>query len=126
MGDYQRLGVWQDAHQLVLSVYRSTSGFPAAERYVLTSQIRRVAISIAANIAEGCGRNRDGEFAQFIGIALGSANELDYLLAVARDLGFIDHATSGSCSIALASIRSRLAALQRRLRSAPEKPRLKR
>jgi four helix bundle protein len=97
MGDYQRLGVWQDAHQLVLSVYRSTSGFPAAERYVLTSQIRRVAISIAANIAEGCGRNRDGEWAKFIGIALGSANELDYLPAVPRDLGFLDQATFGSC-----------------------------
>jgi four helix bundle protein len=101
----------------VVAVYSATSNFPDAERYGLTCQLRRAVMSIPTNIAEGCGRNRDGEFARFIGIALGSANELDYLLAVSRDLGFIDQAGHESCSTALASIRNRLATLQRRLRS---------
>jgi len=122
MGDYRKLDVWRDAHELVLAVYSATGGFPDTERYGLTSQLRRAVMSIPTNIAEGCGRNGDSEFARFVGIALGSANELDYLLTVSQDLGIINQATFTSCTTALTSIRNRLATLQRRLRSATQKP----
>ena len=85
--------VWERAHQLTLQVCRVTNGFPREELYGLTSQARRCSASIAANIAEGCGRRGNGEFHRFPQIAPGSASELDYQLLLARDLGFLeDHA----------------------------------
>ena len=84
--DFRDLQVWQKAHQLTLMVYRLTASFPRDERYGLTSQLRRSSSSIAANLAEGCGRNGDAELARFCSIAMGSASELDYHLLLARDL----------------------------------------
>ena len=84
--DFRDLQVWQKAHQLTLTVYRLTASFPGDERYGLTSQLRRSSSSIAANLAEGCGRNGDAELARFCSIAMGSASELDYHLLLARDL----------------------------------------
>jgi four helix bundle protein len=81
--------VWQKAHQLTLAIYRITGNFPRSEMYGLTSQIRRAASSIGANLAEGCGRSGDPEFARFCSIAMGSASELDYHLLLARDLKFL-------------------------------------
>src|SRR3954471_2915302 len=89
MGDFRNLRVWQRAHQLTLEVYGETRAFPKEERYRLTSQLRRAATSIPANIAEGCGRNGDAELARFLTIAKGSANELDYFLLLAHDLGYL-------------------------------------
>jgi len=89
MGDFRNLRVWQRAHQLTLEVYGETSGFPKEERYRLTNQLRRAAASVPANIAEGCGRNGDVELARFLTIAKGSASELDYLLLLAHDLGYL-------------------------------------
>jgi four helix bundle protein len=74
---------------LTLAAYKSTQGFPKEERFGLTSQIRRSAASIPANLAEGCGRRSDGEIARFIQIAMGSGAELSYHLLLARDLGFL-------------------------------------
>ena len=88
MKDFRTLTVWQEAHQLTLSIYRVTKNFPKDELYGLTSQMRRCSASIAANIAEGCGRRGNAEFARFLQIASGSASELDYHLLLARDLGF--------------------------------------
>lgn len=85
MGDYQKLEVWKAAHRLTLGIYRGTAAFPASERFGITSQLRRAAASIAANIAEGCGRNSDNELARFLRISLGSANEVEYFLLLARD-----------------------------------------
>lgn len=90
MKDFRDLKVWDGAHQLTLRIYRVTSRFPAKERYGLISQIRRAAASIPANIAEGCGREGDAEFARFLQISMGSASELEYHLLLARDLGFLD------------------------------------
>ena len=87
MGDYQKLDVWTLARTLAGSVYHLTTQFPADERFGLTSQIRRAAVSIMSNIAEGCGRNRDTELARFTWIALGSATELESHLILAADLG---------------------------------------
>ena len=84
--DFRDLQVWQKAHQLTLMVYRLTASFPRDERYGLTSQLRRSSSSIAANLAEGCGRNGDAELARFCSIAMGSASELEYHLLLARDL----------------------------------------
>ena len=90
MKDFRQLHVWQKAHQLVLAVYRLTASFPRDELYGLTTQLRRSSASIAANLAEGCGRNGDAELARFCSIAMGSASELDYHLLLARDLKLIN------------------------------------
>jgi four helix bundle protein len=89
MKDFRQLQVWQKSHQLTLAVYRITASFPREETYGLTAQIRRSASSIPANIAEGCGRDGDGELAHFCSIARGSASELEYHLLLANDLEFI-------------------------------------
>ncbi len=77
MKDFRDLRVWEIAHRLTLEIYRTTSQFPREELYGLTSQMRRCSVSIAANIAEGCGKKGDGEFQRFLGIASGSASELE-------------------------------------------------
>lgn len=89
MKDFRRLEVWQKAHALTISIYKATTAFPNEERYGLTSQIRRCAVSIEANIAEGCGRGTDLDFRKFLHMALGSASELDCELLLVRDLGFL-------------------------------------
>ena len=90
MQDYANLKVWQKAHRLVVQIYRLSSRFPKEELYGLVSQIRRCAVSIPANIAEGCGRDGDADFARFLRISMGSANELEYYAILSRDLGFLD------------------------------------
>ena len=90
MKDFRQLKVWEKAHRLTLGVYDATAKFPPEERYGITSQIRRCSASIAANIAEGCGRANDGDFCRFLDTAMGSANELDYHLLLAKDLGLMD------------------------------------
>jgi four helix bundle protein len=90
MGDFRKLHVWERAHKLTLDVYVATRSLPKDELFGLTSQLRRSASSIPANIVEGCGRNSDAELARFMGIALGSANELDYHLLLARDLNYLE------------------------------------
>jgi len=92
MKDFKDLRVWTKAHELTLDIYRMSRAFPAGERYGLTSQIRRAASSIGANLAKGCGRRSDGEFHRFLQIARGSASELEYHLLLARDLGILEPA----------------------------------
>jgi four helix bundle protein len=89
MKDFRDLKVWQKGHVLTLEVYRVTRGFPKEELYGLTSQIRRSASSVPANIAEGAARDGDAEFKRFLTIAYASASELDYHLLLARDLNYI-------------------------------------
>jgi four helix bundle protein len=90
MQNFRDLKVWQKAHAATLRVYACTKNFPTAERFGLTSQMRRAASSIPANIAEGCVRSSDSDFARFLQIALGSASELEYFALLARELGFLD------------------------------------
>ena len=89
MKDFRELKVWQKAHELTLAVYQITASFPREELYGLSAQLRRAGSSIAANLAEGCGRNGDAELARFCSIAMGSASELEYHLLLARDLKLI-------------------------------------
>jgi four helix bundle protein len=87
--DFKELRVWSKAHELTVSIYNLTRAFPRDEIYGLTSQVRRSAASIGANIAEGCGRRSDGEMTRFLQIARGSASETEYHLLLAKDLGFL-------------------------------------
>lgn len=89
MKDLRKLKVWQRAHLLALKVYEATRKFPRDELYGLTAQMRKSASSIPTNIAEGCGRGGDAEFARFLQIAMGSASELEYELILSRDLHYL-------------------------------------
>ena len=86
MKDFKKLKVWQKAHRLTLDVYQASATFPREELYGLTSQIRRSCLSIPSNIAEGCGRGSDTDFARFLQISMGSSSEVEYLLILSRDL----------------------------------------
>lgn len=89
MGDFRQLLVWKRAHGLALQVYRCTDAFPARERYGLAAQMRRAAVSVVSNIAEGCGKQADRELARYLGIARGSVRELECQLLLSRDLGYL-------------------------------------
>ena len=86
---YKDLEIWQEGIELVNTVYTVTHNFPKEEIYGLTSQIRRAAVSIPANIAEGCARHHRNEYRQFLYIALGSLAELETLFLVAQQLEFL-------------------------------------
>ena len=116
MRDFHGLKVWQKAHALTLSVYRLTKSFPADERYGLTSQLRRAASSIAANLAEGCGRGGEAEFARFTQIAMGSAAETEYHLLLAKDLGYITEEHFHVATTAVQEIKRMLASLLKTVR----------
>jgi len=90
MDAYRRLIAWQRCHALALDVYNATKRFPRAERFGITDQVRRSAVSACANLAEGCARRGSKELMRFAGIALGSLAELDALLLLSRDLKYLD------------------------------------
>lgn len=115
MRDFRKLKVWEKAHESVLDAYRITAGFPREELYGLTSQLRRACVSIPANIAEGCGREGETELRRFLRIGLGSANELEYHLLLAKDLGYL---SSGDYEIIigkLVEVKRMLTVLARKL-----------
>ena len=89
MQNFKDLKVWEKAHLFTLRVYEASKIFPKDDIYSLTNQLRRAALSIPANIAEGCGKNSQVEFAHFLNIALGSANESEYYLILAKDLHYL-------------------------------------
>ena len=89
MHRFKELKVWQEAMELAKEVYAITRLFPAEERFGLTSQINRAAVSIPSNIAEGAGRNYDKEFLQFLNVAMGSAFELETQILLANSFGFM-------------------------------------
>jgi four helix bundle protein len=90
MRSFKDLKVWQKGHELTLSIYRATKSFPRDEMYGLTSQLRRAAASIPANIAEGCVRGSSPDFRRFLQVALGSASELEYHIFLAHELGYLE------------------------------------
>jgi four helix bundle protein len=116
MRDFTNLKTWQRAHHLVLEIYKETRCFPPEERYGLTNQVRRSAASVPANIAEGAGRRTDADFARFVDYALGSANETQYHLLLARDLELIPSETHERLVGELREIRMMASALAQRLR----------
>ncbi|TZF81042.1 four helix bundle protein [Pedobacter sp. BS3] len=90
MHNIKELKVWSKAIDLAIRIYEISAQFPSDERFGLTSQVRRCAVSISSNISEGAGRNTKGEFIQFLGIANGSSYELQTQIVIAEKLGFID------------------------------------
>jgi four helix bundle protein len=89
MAPYERLEAWQEAHGMALLIYRVTDSWPTEERFGLTIQLRRAALSVPANIAEGAAKRGRREFRRFLDIALGSLAEVTYLLRFCRDRGLL-------------------------------------
>jgi len=109
--DFRGLKVWEKAHRLTLEVYKVTRRFPREELYGLTSQMRRCGTSIAANLAEGCGKRGNNEFQRYLQIASGSASELDYHLLLSRDLQFLGAADYEALAKELVELRRMLTSL---------------
>jgi four helix bundle protein len=112
MPDYRNYTAFKNSHRLALAVYESTSDFPAEERYGLVSQLRRAAVSVPSNLAEGSGRGSDKDFARFVRISIGSTNELEYGLRLSHDLGFLDHARHENLAALAADTRRTLVGLE--------------
>jgi len=119
MQDYRPLKVWQKSHSLVLRIYSATAPFPEPERYGLTSQMRRAASSVAANIAEGCGRAGQAELRQFLFTSVGSASELEYFLLLARDLRFFTEKQQEALDTSVREIKRMLTGLIQRVEQGP-------
>jgi four helix bundle protein len=115
--DFRDLKVWGKSHAVALATYKATEMFPAAERYGLTSQMRRSAASIPTNIAEGCVRSSDADFGRFLHIALGSASELEYLVLLAHDLRMLTTRVHGELTANLQEVKRMLTVLIARLRA---------
>ena len=117
MKDFRSLKVWEKAHALTLAIYKSTEEFPKQEMYALTNQIQRAAVSIPANIAEGCGKDSDAELKRYFLISMGSASELEYLLLLAHDLGYLPENTFRSIANDLVEVRKMLNAFIQKLKA---------
>lgn len=108
MRGFRNLIVWQKSHSLVLKIYKITAKFPSDEKFGIISQIRRAGVSIPNNIAEGSGRKSDKEFAQFLSVSMGSANEVEYLIELSKDLGFLNLKEAENLFSLIAEIQSML------------------
>lgn len=117
MQSFKNLKVWEKAHVLTLDVYRSSKSFPRSEIYGLTSQMRRSAASIGANIAEGSCRKGDADFGRFLQIAMGSVSELEYHLLLARDLELLETVDYQRLSEGVVDVKRMLASFIHKLRA---------
>ncbi|HEX6600866.1 MAG TPA: four helix bundle protein [Gemmatimonadaceae bacterium] len=123
MQSANNLRVTAHARALASEVYRVTAIFPARERYGLTAQMRRAAVSIGANIAEGCGRSGDRELMRFLHIALGSASELEFQLQICADPGLVTEEQSANLTESTVRLKRMMASLIKALRkSLHERP----
>jgi four helix bundle protein len=117
MQDFRKLKVWKQSHALTLNVYSLTRVFPKEELFGLTRQMRRSSSSIPTNLAEGCGRAGDIDFARFVQISMGSACELEYQLELSRDLGFLRPDKCSSVMAQTQEVKRMLAGLLATLRT---------
>ena len=117
MRPHERLDVWNKAIDLVMSVYRATESFPKEERFGLTSQIRRAAVSIPANIAEGAARDSPKEFTYFLSNAQGSASGLETELLIAQRLGYLGDNNYDGMRMELNSIGRMIVGLSKSIKS---------
>ena len=117
MQDFKKLKVGEKGHQLTLAVYKLTSRFPKDELHGLTSQMRRAAVSVVSNIAEGCGRTGGQDFARFLQMAAGSACELEYQLLLSHDLDFLKTEEYHKLETSVIEVKRMLSALIHRLRT---------
>lgn len=119
MQDFRQLKVWQAAHHTTVEPYRMTRRFPKEELYGLAGQIRRRSASIAANIAEGCGRGANPDFARFLHIAMGFASELEYHLLLAHDLELLTHDEYERMGSKVTEVKRMLTSLIRKVKAEP-------
>jgi four helix bundle protein len=117
MQNFRNLTVWKKAHSLMLDVYRMCRDLPKDEQYNLVSQIRRACVSIEANIAEGCGRGSDADFARFLQMAMGSATELECHLLISFDLGLMPKPIHQQLEIRTLEVKKMLSSLLNTVRS---------
>ncbi|MAS93521.1 MAG: diversity-generating retroelement protein bAvd family protein [Verrucomicrobiales bacterium] len=117
MKNFRDLQIWNRSHGLTLDIYRITQSFPSIETYGLLSQMRRSVSSIPTNIAEGCGRSTDKDFARFLDMAMGSASELEYQLILACDLRYISAEIFETTNAELTEIKRMLNAFIQKLRA---------
>jgi len=116
--DYKDLVAWQRAMELVKEVYRCTRAFPRDEMFGLTSQMRRAAISVPSNIAEGKGRHSTRELVQFLYTARGSLLELETQICISRDLGYLEEASAKNLSTRVVEVARILSGLINRFQQA--------
>lgn len=116
MRPHEKLDVWKRSMELVVRIYKATEVFPTHERYGLTSQIRRAAVSIPANISEGAARQSLKEFAHFLSIAQGSGSELETELLIAQRLGYLGSGGYTEMRDELASVGRMLVGLARNVK----------
>jgi len=119
MQDPSRLRVFRTAEHIALQVYRLTQAFPFEARFGLAQQMRRAAVAIGSDIAEGCARSGARDFARFLEMALGSAAELQFQLRIAHKSGYVDAADYGTATNDLQQIQPMLIRLIKRVRPAP-------
>ena len=118
MKDYRKLVVWEKAHKLVLRIYELTRSFPSEERFGLTSQLRRAVSSTPTNIAEGCGRHSQSEFANYLQFAFGSLQEVEYLAFLSCELKYIDHTVYNALDKDINNVKAMLITLIKKVRNA--------
>ncbi len=116
MQDYKKLKVWEKSHQFVFKVYDITNSFPDIEKYNIVAQLKKAVVSIPTNIAEGCGRKTSPDFSRFIQIAIGSSSEVEYLLTLSYELGFINGSNSCKLMHEIISIRKMLINLNKKIK----------
>jgi four helix bundle protein len=121
MQDPGNLVVSEYAHRLAVATYRHTHAFPSAERFGITSQMRRGAVSISSTIAEGCGRRSNRELVHYLHMAIGSANELAAQLRIATDLGFGNPASAEHLATECKRVQKMLTRLITYLRNRPDR-----
>ena len=112
---FRELTVWREAVELVVDCYRLAELLPPGERFGIVAQMKRCATSIPANIAEGCGRDSDRELARFLLISMGSANETEYHLLLAKDLGYLSSDAYASLAADVAEVKRMMSGLLSRL-----------
>lgn len=122
MKDFRMLKVWELSHKLTLDIYQVTQKFPKEEEFGLKSQIRRSSVSITNNLAEGSGRFTDADFARFVIIAYGSANETDYLLLLSKELNYISTDTYEELNQQIIIIKKSINNLHKRLQQSKQPP----
>ena len=115
MRDFKKYDIWQLSHELTLEVNKITSIFSKEELFGITSQLRRATSSIPTNISEGCGRNSDKEFNQFLNIALGSALETEYLFILSKDLNYLNQEQFQDLELKINNIKSKIYKLKQKL-----------
>ncbi len=115
MQDYKKLTIWSKSKALAVQIYKATDDFPRHEKFGITNQMRRAAVSIPSNIAEGAGRKTPRDFSQFLSIAIGSTNELESLMIIAAELEFLSPEEFNELTKIIVDIRKMIYSFQDKL-----------